>query len=191
MGFDPETMVEHSVLWAEHQDPFGHVMQAQFMSYFGPAWIRVMESYDEFLNDEEMEGIMTGKTVIPVVRRFDMEIKRQVKYPDSVSHTKNQKKNIVTHSVCQIIAAWRQEKIEPYRNGGTTVLFSLQQQAIVAQVKGTTTYVSVKTGKPIDIRTLGGGFPVLLEGFTKKSEKALALMEQWNKDHPPKVKAKV
>jgi hypothetical protein len=91
----------------------------------------------------------------------------------------------------QIIAAYRQEKIEPFRNGGTTVLFSLQQQAIVAEVKGSTTYVDVKTGRPRDIRTLGGGFPALMEGFTKKSERANALKAQWEKDHPKPVKAKV
>ncbi|KAJ5767440.1 hypothetical protein N7533_000023 [Penicillium manginii] len=169
MGFDPDTMVEHAVLWAEHQDPFGHVMNAQFVSFMGASWIRVMESYDEFLSAEELDGVMNGKTVAPMVRRFDLEIKRQVKYPDVV------------------IAAYRQEKIEPTRNGGTTVLFSLQQQAIVAQIKGTTTYVDVKTGRPKDIRTLGGGFPALFEEFTKKSERVNALRERWELEHPPKA----
>jgi hypothetical protein len=84
MGFDPDTMVEHPVLWAEHQDPFGHVMNAQFVSFMGASWIRVMESYDEFLSAEELAGVMNGKTVAPMVRRFDLEIKRQVKYPDVV-----------------------------------------------------------------------------------------------------------
>lgn len=84
MGFDPDTMVEHAVLWAEHQDPFGHVMNAQFVSFMGASWIRVMESYDEFLSAEELDGVMNGKTVAPMVRRFDLEIKRQVKYPDVV-----------------------------------------------------------------------------------------------------------
>jgi hypothetical protein len=72
------------------------------------------------------------------------------------------------------------------------VLFSLQQQAIVAQIKGTTTYVDVKTGRPKDIRTLGGGFPALSEGFTKKSKRANALREKWELEHPPKApRAKV
>lgn len=74
------------------------------------------------------------------------------------------------------------------RNNGTTVLFSLQQQAVVAQVKGFTTYVNAKTGRPVDIRTLGGGFPALYEGFTKKSQRSMALKEKWDKEHPKRSK---
>ena len=29
MGFDPRTMAERGVTWAEDQDPFGHVMHSQ------------------------------------------------------------------------------------------------------------------------------------------------------------------
>jgi hypothetical protein len=29
MGFDPRTMAERGVVWAEDQDPFGHVMHSQ------------------------------------------------------------------------------------------------------------------------------------------------------------------
>ncbi|KAF7528054.1 hypothetical protein G7054_g10246 [Neopestalotiopsis clavispora] len=118
MGFDPETMVERGVLWAEDQDPFGHVMQSQ-----------------------------------------------QVKYPDS------------------LIVAYRQDLIEPTRNHGTTILFSLKQQAIVAQVKGSVTYMNAATGRPIDIRTLGGGWARLYEGFTLKSQQAAALKAKWDGEH--------
>ncbi|KAK3192748.1 hypothetical protein K4F52_001102 [Lecanicillium sp. MT-2017a] len=172
MGFDADTMVEHGVLWAEHQDPFGHVMQAQFMSFMGASWIRALESYDEFLSPEELEGIMQAKTMAPMVRRLEVEIKRQVKYPDVV------------------IAAYRHERMDPFSNGGTSVLFSLKQQAIVAQVTGTSMHVDVRTGRRRDIRTLGGGFPALLQGLVKKSEKARDLMEKWERDHlkPPKSK---
>ncbi|KAH8691558.1 hypothetical protein BGW36DRAFT_54357 [Talaromyces proteolyticus] len=172
MGFDPNTMVEHGVLWAEHQDPYGHVMQAQYMSYLGACFWRIMESYDEFLSKEECDGMIQAKTVIPVVRKYELDIRRQVKYPDAV------------------IAAYRQEKIEPSRNSGTTILYSLKQQTIVAEVKGSTTYVDVRTGRPIDIRTLGGGFPALFEGFTKKAELAKALKEKWESEHPKPPKRK-
>ncbi|KID75878.1 uncharacterized protein G6M90_00g049490 [Metarhizium brunneum] len=170
MGFDPNTMIEHGVLWAEHQDPFGHVMQGQYMSFLGACFWRVMESYDEFLSKEECDDMIQAKTVIPVVRRYELDIRRQVKYPDS------------------LIAAYRQDRIEPTRNHGTTVLFSLKQQAIVAQVRGSTTYIDAKTGRPVDIRTLGGCFPALYEGFTKKSERANQLKEKWDKDHPKSSK---
>jgi hypothetical protein len=85
MGYDPQTMVERGVVWAEDQDPFGHVMQSQFMHFLGLCFHRVMESYDEFLSEEEYNGMILAKTVVPMVRKYELVIKRQVKYPDSVS----------------------------------------------------------------------------------------------------------
>lgn len=84
MGYDPRTMVEHGVLWAEHQDPFGHVMQSQYMQFLGTCFHRVMESYHEYLSDDEYEGMVSGRTVIPAVRRYQLDIRRQVTYPDTV-----------------------------------------------------------------------------------------------------------
>ncbi len=85
MGFNPKTMHEHGVLWAEHQDPFGHVMQSQYMQFLGAVFHRVMESYDEFLSKEEYEDMVHARSVIPVVRKYELTIRRQVKYPDAVS----------------------------------------------------------------------------------------------------------
>lgn len=34
MGFEPQTMVERGVTWAQDQDPFGHVMHSQYMQFF-------------------------------------------------------------------------------------------------------------------------------------------------------------
>lgn len=89
----------------------------------------------------------------------------------------------------QLIAAYREDLIEPTRNHGTTSLFSLQQQAIVAEVKGSVTYMDVKTGRPVDIRTLGGGWPKVFEGFTQKAAYAKALKERWDLEHPRGGKA--
>ncbi|RYP92150.1 hypothetical protein DL770_001731 [Monosporascus sp. CRB-9-2] len=166
MGFDPNTMVERGVLWAEDQDPYGHVMQSQYMHFLGSCFHRVSESYDEYLSKEECDDMMHARTVIPAIRKYELDIRRQVKYPDS------------------LIAAYRQDKIEPTRNSGTTVLFSLKQQVIVAEVKGSITYMDAKTARPVDIRTLGGGYPALYEGFTKKSEHAKAMKEKWEREHP-------
>ncbi|KAM5343726.1 hypothetical protein ACJ41O_012263 [Fusarium nematophilum] len=161
MGFDPKTMVEHGVVWAEDQDPFGHVTQSKYMQFLGTCFHRVMESYDEFLSEDEYRQMILGKGVIPVVKRYELDIKRQVKYPDS------------------LIAAYRQDRIEPERNYGTTVLFSLTQQAVVAEVKGYTVYIHTKSGRPVDIRTVGGGWPRLFDGFTEKSERANILRDKW------------
>jgi acyl-CoA thioesterase FadM len=85
MSYEPKTMVERGVLWAEDQDPFGHVMQSQYMHFFGTCFHRIMESYDEFLSEQEYDDMINGRTVIPAVRKYDLDIRRQVKYPDSVS----------------------------------------------------------------------------------------------------------
>ncbi|CRG87891.1 hypothetical protein PISL3812_04912 [Talaromyces islandicus] len=50
---------------------------------------------------------MNGKTVAPIVRRFDLEIKRQVKYPN-------------------VLVAYRQAKIESTRNDGTTTYVDIK-----------------------------------------------------------------
>lgn len=44
--------------------------------------------------------------------------------------------------------------------------------------------MDVKTGRAVDIRTLGGGWPKLYEAFTKKSENARLLKEKWDIEHP-------
>lgn len=85
MGYDPETMVERGVAWAEDQDPFGHVMQSQYMHFLGMCFHRIMESYDEFLSEAEYSDMILAKSIAPVVRKYELEIMRQVKYPDTVS----------------------------------------------------------------------------------------------------------
>ena len=84
MGFEPQTMVERGVAWAEDQDPFGHVMQSQYMHYFGLVWQRVMESYDEYFSPDEYRDLIQGKSILPVIHKYEMQIKRQIKHPDSV-----------------------------------------------------------------------------------------------------------
>lgn len=51
--------------------------------------------------------------------------------------------------------------------------------------------MDVKTSRPIDIRTLGGGWLALYNGFTKKSEQAKALKEKWDSEHPKPTKSKI
>lgn len=77
-------MVERGVVWAEDQDPFGHVMHSQYMHFLGACSHRFMESYSEFLGEEEYDDMIHARTVVPVIRKYELEIRRQVKYPDSV-----------------------------------------------------------------------------------------------------------
>lgn len=86
MGYDPETMVERGVLWAEDQDPFNHVMHTQYMHFLGTCFHRVMESYAEYMTEGEYEDMITGKSTVPVARKYELDIRRHVKYPDAVSY---------------------------------------------------------------------------------------------------------
>lgn len=86
MGYDPKTMVEHGVVWAEDQDPYGHVMHSQYMHWAGSCLYRIMEGYDEWLSDQECADMIQGKTLMIVVKKYELDIRRQVKYPDSVGN---------------------------------------------------------------------------------------------------------
>ncbi|KAI0482963.1 hypothetical protein GGR56DRAFT_217079 [Xylariaceae sp. FL0804] len=168
MGYDPTTMAEHGVLWAEDQDPYGHVMHSQYMHWAGSCLYRIMEGYDAWLSRAECDDMINGRGVIVVVQKYELEIRRQVRYPDC------------------IIAAHQQGLIEPPRNNGLVSLYSLRQQAVVANVRGFTTYLNAQTGRPVDIRQLGGGWPAVYQGVKRKADAARARKEQWDRDNPPK-----
>ncbi|ROV93814.1 hypothetical protein VMCG_08761 [Cytospora schulzeri] len=78
MVYDPSTMVERGVVWAEEQDPFGHVMQSQYMHFLGTCFHRVMEGYGEFLSNQEYDDMIHGKTVVPALRKYELDIRRQL-----------------------------------------------------------------------------------------------------------------
>lgn len=84
MGYEPKTMAERGVVWAEDQDPFGHVMHSQYIHFLGACFHRFMEGYDEFLSEKEYDDLIHTRRVVPVIRKYELDIRRQVKYPDSV-----------------------------------------------------------------------------------------------------------
>lgn len=67
--------------------------------------------------------------------------------------------------------------MEPTRSWETISLFSLKQQAIVAELKGCVVFMDVKTARPVDIRKLGGGWPELYDGFMKTCEESRKMRE--------------
>lgn len=54
------------------------------MHFFGTCFHRFMEGYDQWLSDKEYEDMIHARNVMPVVRKYELEIRRQVKYPDTV-----------------------------------------------------------------------------------------------------------
>ncbi|KAI1327816.1 hypothetical protein F5Y16DRAFT_370965 [Xylariaceae sp. FL0255] len=77
-----------------------------------------MESYDEWLSNQEVADMTRGKSIIMVMSKSELDIRRQVKYPDSV------------------LVACRQGVINPARIKGAVSIYSLKQQAIVAKCHG-------------------------------------------------------
>jgi hypothetical protein len=43
--------------------------------------------------------------------------------------------------------------------------------------------MDLKTGRPVDVRSLGGNWPTFYEAFTKKSEEAQARKAKWDSEN--------
>ena len=59
-------------------------MQSKYAHFLGTCFHRIMESYAEYLDEEEYENMVLRKTTIPVIKKYNLDIRRQVMYPDTV-----------------------------------------------------------------------------------------------------------
>ncbi|KAI1773162.1 hypothetical protein F4818DRAFT_443520 [Hypoxylon cercidicola] len=48
-----------------------------------------MESFDQFLSKEEYDDMIHARTVIPVLRKYEVDIRRLVRYPDLVPYRRS------------------------------------------------------------------------------------------------------
>ncbi|KAH8425944.1 uncharacterized protein LDX57_003683 [Aspergillus melleus] len=87
-GNEYSTLTQHSVAWAEDQDPFGHVMFQTYGHISAQCGNRVIESFQEHLGDKFPE-FMTAKGISAMSRRITITVRRVVKYPDLVSWLQN------------------------------------------------------------------------------------------------------
>ena len=83
MGYDPTTMTEHGVVWADDQDPFGHVMGAAYPHYFAVCNFRVFESFETQLKDK-YEDLFKARGIGVITKTYTVDLLRPVTYPDSV-----------------------------------------------------------------------------------------------------------
>jgi hypothetical protein len=86
MGYDEATMSEHGIVWADDQDPFGHVLGAAYPHFGAVCNFRLFESFAEQLKDK-YEDLVKARGVGVVTKSFETELMRPVSYPDSVSRT--------------------------------------------------------------------------------------------------------
>ena len=83
-GYDEASMMEHGVSWADDQDPWGHVKNAQFPNFVSACNFRLFESFEKHLK-EKFQDLMKASGLGVIVKKTTLNIKRPVSYPDAVS----------------------------------------------------------------------------------------------------------
>ncbi|KAJ7738385.1 hypothetical protein B0H16DRAFT_1424921 [Mycena metata] len=165
MGYDVPTMAEHGVAWADDQDPFGHVGGSTFARLIFKLNFRVFESFAKTLGDK-YEDLQLARGVGMIIRSYNMELKRQVKYPD-----------------CFLLAS-RISEVYPDRYFGITTFWSYQQQAIVAESTGYAVFFDYRKQQVANLLEYGGVYADLHKELTERSKKSNELHAQWVLKHP-------
>jgi len=173
MGYDKETAVEVGVNWADDHDPFRHVKNHQFGHWVNMCNLRVFQSFELPLGPTAFADLMAARRIGVMVRSFETSIKRPVQFPDQA---------IVAHTLTQVL---------PDRYFGVTTVWSVNQQAIVAEVKGWVVFFDYERGVVADLEKLGGVYAELYAFLTGRVEREKGLREKWEKENPKKVRAKI
>lgn len=91
----------------------------------------------------------------------------------------------------QLIVGNRLSEVHPDRYFTTTTIWSLRQQAIVAECKGYIVFQKFETGKPASLIEAGGPYLALYSQIKDKVERSNKLFAKWQKENPPKRKARL
>lgn len=83
MGYDPDTMIEHGVIWADDQDPFGHIMNHAYSHYVSVCNFRLFETFEAQLKDK-YQALFKANGIGVMTRSLTVDLRRPVSYPDSV-----------------------------------------------------------------------------------------------------------
>ena len=172
MGYDPTTMTERGLVWAEDQDPFGHVMNPAFTHFLSMGNFRVVESFEQWLGPAEYDNMITARSIGPVVQKYETHLKRQASYPDA------------------LLIAHRLTEVKPHGYLGVTSIWSLRLQTIVAESTGWVFFYDFGTGRRGDLVKKGGVYKDLYEGLKAKAEEANRKVEEWEKAEKGKGKGK-
>ncbi|KAI2602751.1 hypothetical protein GGR54DRAFT_487851 [Hypoxylon sp. NC1633] len=166
-GYDEASMIEHGVTWADDQDPWGHIMNAGFPHYASACNFRLFESFEEHLKDK-FQDLMKVRGIGVIVKSSILDIKRPVTYPDS------------------IIVANRIDEVKPDRYHVTTTMWSLRQQAPVAESNGWVVFFDYSKGKPANLIEAGGVYADLHSALAEKAKIANQKLAKWDEMHPKK-----
>ncbi|KAI0521397.1 hypothetical protein F5B22DRAFT_571771 [Xylaria bambusicola] len=166
-GYDEATMMEHGVIWADDQDPWGHIKNHGFPHFASACNFRLFESFEEHLKDK-FQDLMKVRGIGVIVKSSTCEIKRPVTYPDS------------------IIVANRIDEVRPDRYHVTTTMWSLRQQLPVAESTGWIVFFDYSKGKPANLIEAGGVFVNLHAAISEKAKVANEKRAQWEAKNPKK-----
>ncbi|GAP93056.1 putative protein [Rosellinia necatrix] len=169
-GYDESTMMEHGVSWADDQDPWGHIMNAGYPHFASASNFRLFESFEEHLK-EKFQDLMKVRGIGVIVKTTTLDIKRPVSYPDS------------------IIVANRIDEVKPDRYHATTTMWSLRQQAPVAESNGWVVFFDYSKGKPANLIQAGGVYADLHAALSEKAKVTKQKRAQWDEANPKKPRS--
>ncbi|KAF2180758.1 hypothetical protein K469DRAFT_672177 [Zopfia rhizophila CBS 207.26] len=173
MGYDHSSLTECPVDWSADQDANQHVTNAAYARFISIANLRLFETFADALGNEKMRGMFAGKGVGPVTKGYDYQILRQAAYPDSM------------------LVGTRIKDVKPDRYMYNTAVWSLQQQAMVAQCTGWVVFIDYSTQRPVNLLEKGEPYPSLHTFIKQKVEGGNAKSAEWEKTNPPKRKAQL
>ena len=84
----------------------------------------------------------------------------------------------------------RLAEVHPDRYFAVTSMWSLRQQAIVAQTRGYVVFFDYGKGKPANLVEAGGVYAELHAALAERCKKSSELAAQYEKKNPPKSRKK-
>ncbi|KAF1818315.1 uncharacterized protein K489DRAFT_391242 [Dissoconium aciculare CBS 342.82] len=171
-GYDEASMLEHAVTWADDQDPWGHIANASYPRFTSACNYRLFESFEEQLKDK-FQDFIKARGIGVIVKSSTMDLKRPVTYPDA------------------LIIANRMDEVKPDRYHVTTTMWSLQQQAPVAESNGWVVFFDYAKGKPANLVQERGVYADLHAALSSKSKITNEKKTAWDLAHPKKSRSKM
>jgi len=194
MGYDVATMSEHGVVWADDQDPFGHVLGAAYPHWGAVTNFRLFESFAEQLGNK-YDDLFKARGIGVMTKSYETNLKRPVSYPDSVRHLHLPYRTLVPDTLfadcgTQVIVAVRIAEVLPDRYFAITSMWSLRQQAIVAQTRGYVVFFDYAKSKPANLVEAGGVYAKLHAALTERAERSSKLAAEWESKNSKPARSK-
>ncbi|KAF2728287.1 hypothetical protein EJ04DRAFT_504337 [Polyplosphaeria fusca] len=168
-GYDYDSLTEIPIDWSGDQDPNAHVSNPVYARYASAGNMRLFESFGEAVGDK-FAGMVRGKGIGPVLRGYQYNLMRMCNYPDSV----------------RVLVGNCLSDVKGDRYFTTTTIWSLRQQAVVAECTGWVVFADFATRKPVDLTKAGEPYDKLHALISRKAQEAWERKEKWDQEHTTK-----